>query len=203
MYAFIQGVITFPEPMTLVIEANGVGYELKASLHTNQLLKGRTEAKVLTHLIVKEDSHTLYGFATEEERLIFKALISVSGVGPGTALTALSSMSPAEVADAIVRGNAKILQSIKGLGAKTAERIVLELKDKLSKTFNPLVGPVKATGSNSNAVNKTNNAEEALLALLALGIPKAAAEKNIEQVIKTDGALLTVEEIIKRALRSK
>ena len=149
--------------------------------------------KLLTFFIVKEDAQILYGFMEEEERELFKLLLTVNGIGPNTARLILSSMSVGEVLNAIATEDVKTIQSVKGIGAKTAQRVIVELKDKAKKT--------EWANASKISVSYNNNKYEALSALIALGFPKAGAESVLDKIIKAEGLNLTVEELIKRALK--
>ncbi len=196
MISFISGRFALKEPTHVVMETHGVGYEIKISLSTFSALPKGEEGKLFTHLHIKEDAHTLYGFSTTREKAVFLQLISISGVGPNTALMVLSSLSSEELRSAIVTENAKVIQGVKGIGAKTAQRIILELKDKMAKESDAAnVGSFSSPSHNTAAA-------EALSALVTLGIPRATAQKNLDTIIKKDGNGLTVEELIKKALRS-
>ncbi|MGB3616958.1 MAG: Holliday junction branch migration protein RuvA [Catalinimonas sp.] len=196
MIAYIEGKLAVCEPTYAVLDVQGVGYQLFISLNTYIALKDQQgRCKLLTHLHVKEDAQLLYGFREANERNLFLHLISVSGIGPTLALVMLSSLSAEEIYQAILNGDHHTLQSVKGIGAKTAQRAVLELKDKVRKE-NP-----NAEFGTATAVDNTVR-DEALTALVTLGIPKPAAEKSIAQVLKAKGGALTVEEIIKHVLKS-
>lgn len=216
MYAYLTGKLTYRDPAQAVIETHGVGYLLKISVYTYEQIKLATDAcRLYTWLHVKEDGHTLYGFAQPEEKALFMHLISVSGIGPGTALMMLSWTSPLELQNAIVTGDVRSIQAIKGIGPKTAQRVVLELKDKLQKSgwmaaaglpeVETLVNTTDAgaatTATTPAKATNRQNRDEALAALLALGINRAQAEKNLDTIIGRDGLMLTVEELVKRALR--
>jgi holliday junction DNA helicase RuvA len=192
MYDYIKGVLVEKNPAYAVIDSHGTGYILSISLHTYSGLKEGTECKLFTHLVVREDSMSLFGFADHEERELFRQLISVSGVGVNTARIILSSLSPDEVCLAISGGNAPVLQSIKGIGAKTAQRIIVDLKDKVSKEFNS----AEKLGFRHNT-----GKEEALSGLIILGFPKMVADKALTKIIEREGTDLTVEELIKLALK--
>ncbi|GAA4923444.1 Holliday junction branch migration protein RuvA [Mucilaginibacter defluvii] len=192
MYAYISGKLTFKNPAYVVVEAGGVGYHINISLHTFSQLEHES-IKLFTWLHVKEDAHTLYGFAEEGERRLFLHLISISGIGPNTARMMLSSITPDEIQAAIVNGDVSLIQRIKGIGPKSAQRIVLELQDKLRKE-----GPDTLTRV---VVNKTVK-DEALTALVTLGFARNAAEKVIDQELKRTSDELTVEQLIKFALKS-
>jgi holliday junction DNA helicase RuvA len=173
-------------PTHAVIECGGVGYLVHISLYTFSKLPDAEACKVFTHLAIREDAHTLYGFIDENERALFRKLISVSGVGASTGRMILSSMSPGEVSEAILNGD------IKGIGAKTAQRIIVDLQDKISKGEDSFE-KVDVAGNTSK--------QEALSALSSLGFDKTKAQKTLEKVIKTDGTNQSVEELIKRALK--
>jgi Holliday junction DNA helicase RuvA len=196
MIAYIEGKITHKEPAYVVVEAGGIGYEVRISLNTYEALKEIEQTKLLTHLHIKEDAHTLYGFMHAAERKLFLDLIGISGVGPSTGMVILSSMPSEDIKSAIINGDAATLQRIKGIGAKTAQRIVLELRDKLAKETEGAV-PSDYVGQENNKATK-----EALSALITLGINKAAAEKSIFAIVKKHGRQITVEEIIKLALKT-
>jgi len=192
MYEFIKGRLTEKTPTYAVIEANGIGYLLNISLHTYSHLKEKEDCMMFVHLIVREDVMMLYGFAEAEERELFRHLISVSGVGPSTARMILSSIPPSEIAQAIVQGNASLLQSIKGIGSKTAQRLIVDLKDKLSKDLIPFE---KLPGEYNT------KKEEALSGLIILGFSKMMAEKALTKVIEKEGSALPVEQLIRHALK--
>jgi holliday junction DNA helicase RuvA len=194
MIAFIEGEIAEKNPAFVVLNCNGVGYQIHVSLNTYTQLPDSKHIKLFTYLVIREDAHTLYGFVKEEERELFKHLITVSGVGPNTARMILSSMSVNEIKQAIVSNNISVLQSIKGIGAKTAQRIIVDLKDKIEKEG--LVAEENLAG-----VNNTIR-EEALSALVMLGYNKAVAQKTLNQILKHKaGAVLTVEQLLKEALK--
>lgn len=192
MIAHIRGPISEKNPSCVVIDCHGVGYSLQISLHTYEKIGTSTEVKLLTYLSIKEDSHTLFGFADEEERQLFLQLVSVNGVGAGTARMMLSSMKPAEVKHAISSGNWNLLKTIKGIGPKTAQRIVIDLQDKVKQlTMAPAGG-----GSGGSAVM-----QEALSALLALGFARGDAEKALLKM-KQSNPGMTVEELVKQTLKT-
>lgn len=193
MYAYIDGKLSFKCPTYVVIEAGGVGYQINISLHTFSQLADQERCKLYTWLHVKEDAHTLYGFADEGERRLFLHLISVSGIGPNTGRMILSSITPQEIQAAIVKGDVPLIQRIKGIGPKSAQRLILELQDKLKKE-----------GHDSLISMPQNNTikDEALSALVMLGFAKNAAEKALDQAIKAENESLTVEALIKIALKS-
>ncbi|MEI8201502.1 MAG: Holliday junction branch migration protein RuvA [Bacteroidota bacterium] len=192
MFAFINGKLVEKNPAYAVIEACGVGYMLNISLYTYEKLNNIENCKLYAHLVVKEDAHTLYGFIDENERDVFRHLISVSGIGPNTARMMLSAMKPDDVCQAVAMGNVSLLQSIKGIGGKTAQRIIIELKDKLSK---------KTVLSENFSIAYNKVQQEALSGLIMLGFVRIVAEKAILKVIKSADENLSVEELIKRALK--
>lgn len=193
MYAYIDGKLAFKCPTYVVIEAGGVGYHINISLHTFSQLADQERCRLYTWLHVKEDAHTLYGFADEGERRLFLHLVSVSGIGPNTGRMILSSITPQEIQTAIVKGDVPLIQRIKGIGPKSAQRLILELQDKLKKE-----------GYDSLMSVPQNNTvkDEALSALVMLGFAKNAAEKAVDQAINAGNESLTVEALIKIALKS-
>ncbi|MFA0962390.1 Holliday junction branch migration protein RuvA [Roseivirga sp. BDSF3-8] len=197
MIAYVEGKLVHKEFAHVVIDTGGLGYEVKISLNTYNSLPPGESCKLFTHLHIKEDAHTLFGFTAPDEKKLFLDLLGISGVGPNTALTVLSAMSPDEVRKAIVNEEVKTIQRVKGIGAKTAQRIILELKDKLRKDG------VEATGGdNIGRVSNNLVREEALTALITLGFAKPAAEKTIDGILKKASGTPTVEELIKLALKS-
>lgn len=192
MIAHLQGRLVEKTPTDVVIDCNGVGYQVNISLHTFSLLPDSENIKLYTYLQVKEDAHTLFGFAEKAERELFKLLISVSGVGAGTARTMLSSLEPKHIIHSIGSGDVGTIQSIKGIGAKTAQRVILDLKDKVLKLYD--LEEVSGLGYNTNK-------EEALSALEVLGFNKKLAEKVIEKIVKENPSA-SVETIIKQALKN-
>ncbi|ADY29699.1 MULTISPECIES: Holliday junction branch migration protein RuvA [Cellulophaga] len=192
MITHLRGKLVEKNPTFLVIECNGVGYFVNISLHTLSKVSDAENIQLYTHLQVKEDSHTLFGFAEKSEREIFRLLISVSGIGPSIARTMLSSLSPAQVRDAIAGGDVATIQSVKGIGAKTAQRVILDLKDKVLKIYD-----IDEVSTSSNNTNK----EEALSALEVLGFARKQAEKTVDVVVSQDPTL-SVENIIKLALKN-
>ncbi|HLN52713.1 MAG TPA: Holliday junction branch migration protein RuvA [Lentimicrobium sp.] len=192
MYAFLQGVIESINPATVVLNCNGIGYDISISLNTYSLVKGKNECRLLTHLVVREDAHILFGFANEDERMLFRHLISVSGVGANTARLILSSLTPADVTEAIVNGKVAVLQKVKGIGGKTAQRVIIDLKDKLVKDS----GIKEILGTAHNTTR-----DEALSALTLLGFNKSMAEKTVDKIIQEEGAAISVEYLIKSALK--
>ncbi len=193
MYAYIDGKLTFKCPTYVVVEAGGVGYHINISLNTYSAIGNTERCKIYTWLHVKEDAHTLYGFADEGERRLFLHLISVSGIGPTTCRMMLSSITPVEIQNAIINADVVLIQRIKGIGAKSAQRIVLELQDKLKKE-----GP----DSLISMPSYTTTRDEALSALIMLGFGKQVAEKAVDNAVKNSDQDLTVEQMIKIALKN-
>lgn len=190
MLNHLHGRLIEKNPSYVVMECGGVGYFVHISLHTYSKLPDKEDCRILVHLQITEDAHTLYGFADEEERRLFRALISVSGVGCNTARMMFSSMPPEEIMSSIAGENAARLKSIKGIGEKTALRLILELKDKLKKD-----GFAAATTGTFRA------REEASSALVTLGFSKAAVDKILEQLLRNAPPSLTIEELVKDALK--
>jgi Holliday junction DNA helicase RuvA len=196
MFAYIQGKLAHKDPTFVIIDVQGVGYEIKISLHTYSLLKDQENCKLFTHFYVKEDAQVLFGFAEKSEKRLFTQLISISGVGPSTGLMFLSSLSPTEVEQAIISGDVATIQRVKGIGAKTAQRVILELKDKLAKEGSDLT-------SNSSAIPSQHTIRnEALAALVTLGINKVAAQNSIDKILKNSEGQIKLEELIKLALKA-
>ncbi len=191
MITHIHGKLIEKTPTYVVIDVNGVGYKIKISLQTFSAIDGEF-CKLFTHLTVKEDSHTLFGFFEESERHLFRNLISVSGVGPSTAQVILSTYSTDEIVNHITTADVKMVQSVKGIGAKTAQRIIIDLKDKVAKGM----------PTSDLLFDKIDNTikEEALSALLALGFAKKGAEIKIDKVLKSNPEIASVEELVKTAL---
>ncbi len=188
MIAQIKGHVVEKNPTEIIIDCSGVGYEVKISLNTFTSL-GNEEIKLFTRFIVREDAQILYGFSTKDEREMFNHLISVSGIGPNTAMIMLSSLIPEEIAAAIQGEDVRTIQSIKGIGAKTAQRVIVDLKDKMLK--------LAFSAENMFSANNTTRFD-ALTALISLGFEKKSAEKVIDKIDTGD---LSVEELIKEALR--
>ena len=197
MIAFLKGQLAHKDPTHVLLDVSGVGYLVKISLQTYASLKETDElVKLHTLLIVREDSHTLFGFAKQEEKTLFEHLISVSGIGPSIAIVMLSSLSSEEIIQAIVSEDVATIQGVKGIGAKTAQRAIIELKDKLKKVLiSDGVNPSMFASQNLTLRS------EALSALVTLGIPKNAAEKNIDTILRRTGGDVSLEELIKLALR--
>tara|TARA_R110002050_G_scaffold179118_3_gene312472 strand:- start:127037 stop:127618 length:582 start_codon:yes stop_codon:yes gene_type:complete len=192
MIHHLKGKLVEKNPTHVVIECGGVGYFVNISLHTFSKVTDAENIQLFTHLQIKEDSHTLFGFSEKSEREIFRLLLSVSGIGSSTARTMLSSMTPMQVRDAIATGNVTAIQSIKGIGAKTAQRVILDLKDKVLKIYD-----IDEVSSISNNTNK----DEALSALEVLGFIRKQSEKIVDKVLSQD-ASLSVEDIIKLSLKN-
>jgi holliday junction DNA helicase RuvA len=195
MIAYIDGKLTHKDPTYVIIDVNGIGYQIKISLGTYSSLPAGERCKLHTYLHIKEDAHTLYGFTTAAEKEVFLLLISISGVGPNTGLMILSSLTVDEVQQAIVREDVRTIQQVKGIGAKTAQRVILELKDKMKKD-------VLLTDTSMPSATHNTNRAEALSALVTLGFAKNVAEKTLDAIIKREGGNLSVEELIKFALKS-
>ncbi len=190
MINHLRGKVVEKNPASIVIECNGVGYQVNISLYTYEKLADHENIKILTHLQISEDSQSLYGFADEEERYLFRMLISVSGIGCNTARMMLSSMNVHEIENCIIQENAPKLKSIKGIGEKTALRIILELKDKLKKeaASHPVNSPLRVK-------------DEALSALVTLGFTKTSVDKTLDSLLKTNPSA-SVEDLIKQALKA-
>ncbi|MDO7611459.1 MAG: Holliday junction branch migration protein RuvA [Flavobacteriaceae bacterium] len=191
MITHLRGKLVEKNPTEIVVECGGVGYLVHISLHTYSLLPSEEAVSIYTHLQVKEDSHSLYGFMEVSERAIFRLLISVSGIGANTARTMLSSLSPDELRDAIAASNVGTIQSVKGIGLKTAQRVIIELKDKILKIYD--------LEELSTPLDNTNK-EEALSALEVLGFARKQSEKMVEKILKASPSL-SVEDIIKQTLK--
>lgn len=193
MIAFLKGNFVRKTPALVHVDVNGVGYELHISLYTFSSISNQDHGLLHTYFHVREDAHVLYGFHEEAEKEIFIQLISVSGVGAATARMMLSSLKPSEISKAIVQGNTKLLESIKGIGRKSAERIVLELRDRVGKTA--------VEANNDPLINNTLD-QDALNALIALGINRSAGEQAIGRVRKSNPELHKIEDVIKQALKN-
>jgi Holliday junction DNA helicase RuvA len=193
MITYLKGAITFKSPTYIIVEAGGIGYHVNISLATYARVEKLEHVKILTYFHVKEDAHTLYGFADDEERSLFVHLISVSGIGPATAQVMLSTMNPDEVRAAIIGENEAALRKVKGVGQKTAKQIILDLKSKL----------VKQGGEFALQVAPANNTmrQEALSALLSLQVNKIQAQKALNKVLSEEPGISSVEELVRRALK--
>lgn len=196
MFAFIEGKIEHKDPAIVVVNVNGVGYEIKISLTTYSHIKVLEKCRLHTHLSIREDAHVLFGFYDISEKKTFLDLTSISGVGPSTALTVLSSLSYDELINAIIKEDVKTIQSIKGIGPKSAQRIILELKDKFKKDS------LIPSTQNNILSSQSNIRKDALAALISLGIPKISADRTIDNILKTHDANITTEQLIKIALKS-
>ena len=191
MITHIQGKLVEKNPTDIVIDCNGVGYMLNISLHTYSQIPNQEHLKLYTHLHIKEDSHTLYGFSSLGERQIFRLLISVSGIGTSTARTMLSSLTPKQVREAIALEDVALIQSVKGIGLKTAQRVVIELKDKVLKAYDIDEGIT---------IQSNTNKDEALSALEVLGFAKKQSERVVDKIVSSNQEA-SVETIIKEALK--
>lgn len=189
MIAHLNGKLIEANPTFCIIECNGVGYFVKISLNTFSTLGKQENVRLFTEFVVREDAQILFGFSNKEEREMFNHLISVSGIGPNTAILMLSAMVPDEIAAAIVSEDVAVIKSIKGIGLKTAQRVIVDLKDKMSK--------IEFSENNMFAQGNTNK-NEALTALVSLGFDKKSSEKAIGKVAETDDS---VEDLIKKALK--
>jgi len=192
MYDYFNGKLVFKAPTHVILEVGGIGYHIHISLTTYSLIKDQENCKLFISFQVREDAHTLYGFATEGERHLFNHLISVSGIGPNTGRMMLSSSTPEEIQSAIVNGQVALIQKIKGIGPKTAQRVILELQDKLKKQGDDALLPLP--------IARQSVPDEALSALVMLGFGKSQVEKVLSSIVQTNEAL-TVEQIIKLALK--
>ena len=191
MYEFIRGTVVELNPASIIIESGGIGYFVNISLITYTKLNGKKEVKLLTHQIVREDAHILYGFADKNERDLFRSLILVNGVGANTAIMLLSSLSTDEIIAAVTTENVTVLKGIKGIGIKTAQRIIIDLKDKLGKLSDSTQFLLAADNTIQN---------EALSALVMLGFVKRDADKVISAILK-EQPNASVESVIKQALK--
>lgn len=192
MIGYLKGNLAFKDPTFVIMDVNGVGYEVKISLYTFSKIKDLESCLLYTHFYVKEDAQTLFGFSDKEEKSIFLQLISINGVGPNTALMINSSLTVGELKNAIANEEVGVIQKVKGIGSKTAHRIILELKDKIRKEA--FDGGTAMVGSNSLR-------HEALSALLTLGINKNMAEKGVDRILKSQGNDISLEDLIKSVLK--
>jgi len=192
MIHHLKGKLVEKNPTHIIVECGGMGYFVNISLYTFSKIPDGELLSLFTHLQVKEDAHTLFGFMEKSEREIFRLLLSVSGIGSSTARTMLSSLSPLQIRDAIANADVPAIQSIKGIGAKTAQRVILDLRDKILKVYD--IDELSTTSSNTNK-------DEALSALEVLGFARRQAEKVVDKVISQDTSL-SVENIIKLALKN-
>ena len=191
MFEYIQGRLVELTPAYAVIEAGNIGYFIHISLYTYTKLTKSTETKLFIHQVIRDDAHLFFGFADKHEREMFLMLISVTGIGANTARMILSSLSPTEIEQAIFEGNVALLKSIKGIGTKSAQRVIVDLKDKIGKTSE--IDEIFATESNTLR-------EESLSALVMLGFSKASVQKVLDQILQQENEI-TVEELIKKALK--
>lgn len=194
MIAFLRGKFARKNPSQIIIDVNGVGYELQISLHTYSSISNKEEGQLLTYLHITENGQTLFGFFSQEEKDLFLQLISVSGVGASTARMMLSGLRPDEIIKAIVQGNTKQLESVKGIGKKTAERLILELKDK--------VGKISVENAGGNLVVFPSIEKDAVNALIGLGIARPVADLAVKKVSESAKETLSLEDIIKQALKN-
>lgn len=192
MIAHIQGKIVEKTPTDVIIDCNGIGYFINISLNTYSKIPDTPTVKLFTFLQIKEDAHSLYGFVEKSERELFKLLLSVSGIGAGIARTMLSSLEPKQIIQSIATGNLAVIQSIKGIGSKTAQRVILDLKDKVIKIYN--IDEISMVQNNTLR-------EETLSALEVLGYPKKSAERLVDKLI-AENPEASLENIIKLALKS-
>jgi Holliday junction DNA helicase RuvA len=193
MIAYLDGKFVFKSPALVYIDVNGVGYEVQISLNTYSKIQNLEKGILHTCLLIREDAHILFGFYEKTEKEMFLHLISVSGVGATTARMMLSYMKPEELAKAIVSGDSRSLEGIKGIGKKTAERLVLELRDKLSKhPVESNISPLKHNTLHSDALN----------ALMALGIARNTADQAVQRVTQSDPSITSLEDVIKKALKT-
>ena len=193
MYAYLQGKFTYKSPAQVYVDVNGIGYEVNISLNTYSHIQSLEQGKLFTHLQIKEDGHTLFGFFDKQEKDMFVLLIGVAGVGAATARMMLSSLRPEEVSRAITQSNIKLLESVKGIGKKTAERLVLELKDKVGK---------QSLDANHSLHMGNSLEQDALNALTALGISRSQAEQSIQKIIRDEPSVSQLEDLIKKALKA-
>jgi Holliday junction DNA helicase RuvA len=193
MYAYLQGKFTYKSPAQVYVDINGVGYEVNISLNTYSHIQLLDEGKLYTYLQIKEDGHILYGFFDRMEKDMFIMLIGISGVGAATARMMLSNLKPDEINRAIAQGNVKVLEGVKGIGKKTAERLNLELKDKVGKIISDINIPVTASSSLQ---------QDALNALVALGISRPQAEASIQKLVLAEPSITNLEELIKKSLKA-
>ena len=193
MYAYLRGDFSYKTASQVYVDINGLGYEVNITLNTYSAIETLAGGKLFTYLQIKEDAHTLYGFFEKEEKDMFVLLISVSGVGAATARMMLSSLKPEEVEIAISTGNLKLIESVKGIGKKTAERLVLELKDKVGNK----------SGTSSQSWSKVVNSieKDAINALVALGIVQKQADLSVKKILAAEPEIIKLEELIKKALK--
>ena len=195
MIDYLKGRLVVKEPTHVILDVNGVGYRVNISLSTYTEIKDKENLTLLTYLHIKEDSHTLFGFAQDSEKKMFMLLLSINGIGPSTGLMIQSSLSASELKEAILNKDVSTIQGVKGIGAKTAQRVILELSDKMAKSG--FEDGVDLFPNSNNTIRK-----EALSALVTLGINKNAAEKSIDKILKIEGSELSLENLIKQVLKN-
>lgn len=195
MIEYLKGEIAELTPATAIIECCGVGYETNITLNTYSALQGKKETKLFIYEVIREDSHTLFGFSNKQERELFLLLISVSGIGGNTARTILSAFTIAELCEAIASGNEKAIKSVKGIGLKTAQRIIVDLKDKIKSIGGDFIGTTQASTTIDNDI-----VDGAVSALVMLGFPSSAASKVVQSIAKANPSA-TIEQVIKLALK--
>ncbi|MGK0366031.1 MAG: Holliday junction DNA helicase RuvA [Saprospiraceae bacterium] len=196
MIHYIKGEITFKSPTFIVVETGGIGYKVNISLNTYAKIEKLERVKILTTFLVKEDSQTLFGFADDAERQLFSLLLSVSGVGPSTTQVMLSSMTPDEIKSAIIGEDVNAFKKVKGVGPKTAKRIILDLKDKILKDGGDIINLTPASAADNTMRN------EALMALVGLGFSKISAQKALNKILKEQKDIDTVQDLIKAGLNA-
>jgi Holliday junction DNA helicase RuvA len=196
MIHYIKGEITFKSPTFIVVETGGIGYKVNISLNTYAQIEKLERVKILTTFLVKEDSQTLFGFADDAERQLFSLLLSVSGVGPSTTQVMLSSMTPDEIKSAIIGEDVSAFKKVKGVGPKTAKRIILDLKDKILKDGGDVISLTPASAVDNTMRN------EALMALVGLGFSKIPAQKALNKILKEQKDISTVQDLIKAGLNA-
>jgi holliday junction DNA helicase RuvA len=194
MYEYFQGKIVEKNPAYVVLDCNGIGYLLNISINTFDKMPNSGDCKLFAHQAIREDAHVLYGFADQDERLMFRDLISVSGVGAATARVMLSSISPADIQNCIIQGDVNRLKAVKGIGEKTAQRIIVDLKNKVGKEN--FGSATILPGTHNNLRN------EALNALETLGFVRNAAEKAIDKIMRDEGNSISLEELVKKVLKN-
>lgn len=199
MIEYIRGILDELSPTSAIVEAGGVGYEMLISLNTYTALQGKREVRLFAYEVIREDAHLLYGFATKSERQLFDLLIGISGIGGQTARMVLSAFTPSEFADIIRSEDVKMIKSVKGIGPKAAQRIVVELKEKMALDFGTADATTQKTGETLTSASR-ERMEEAVAALTMLGFPPAAGSKVVRQIVK-DQPNCPVEQIIKQALK--
>lgn len=195
MIAYLRGRLVYKDPTHVIVDVGGVGYQASISLNTFSEIKDQENIQLSTYLHVREDAQLLFGFSTEAEKAMFLNLISVNGVGPNTAMVMLSSLPPEELKAAILREDSATLQGVKGIGGKTAQRLILELKDKLRKGAGEMAGTIP--GSPGNTLR-----QEALSALVTLGISRSAAEHSVDALLRKSGNTISLEDLVKQALKN-